>query len=331
MNPSGESVPRGVKDVFSITSGERAGLGDRNRVAGQVVAFFTHVFDPSIQLRYRKLKSDLGEPTKIFILAPLGTCIPHAYLDETYFFDYDSLRSGAARVNGDKIMPGNEHLAELDFYRNHPGFDYYWFIEYDVVFTGNWATLLGAVRNDGSDLLAAHVRSLKEDPEWPWWTTLDLPGCSLPQADRLRAFFPIFRISRAGLRAVEKYVKLGWSGHYEGLIPCAVHTASLSIADLGGDGRWTPKDRRFRFYSSFSSDAGASLNAGTHRHRPAHQFFRLRKNTIFHPVKASSSIRKNGVVQFLKRQYLRELPMRCAVSLYYNLRSLWPLSGRRVK
>jgi hypothetical protein len=295
----------------------------------EAVVFFTHLFDHTIEARYRKLKSDLGKLAQVFILAPLGTSIPHEYSDETHFFDYDRLRSGAARVNGDKIIPGNEHLAELDFYRHHSEFDYYWFIEYDVVFTGNWATLLGAVQNDHADLLAAHVRCLAEEPEWPWWETLDLPGCPLPRSDWLRAFVPIYRISRAGLQAVDEHVKLGWSGHFEGLIPCVIRTASLSISDLGGAGKWTPKDRRYRLYSSFSSTAGVSLNAGTHRHRPPHYFPLLRRNTIFHPVKVGASDWENGVVQFMIRHRLHEIPLRCAVSLYYGLLSFGRSLARR--
>ncbi|WP_167559013.1 DUF3405 domain-containing protein [Bradyrhizobium canariense] len=331
MNLNSESVSGHEKDVSPIARAGHPARGLRSGTDKQAVAFFTHVFNPAIELRYRKLKEELGSRAQIFIFAPLGTSVPHQYLDETYFFDYDSLRSGAVRVNGDKIIPGNVHLAQLDFYRHHPGFDYYWFIEYDVVFTGDWATLLAAVENDPADLLAAHVRSLEEEPAWPWWETLELPGCSLSQAEWLRAFFPVYRISNDGLRSVDEHVKLGWSGHFEGLIPCIIRAASLSISDLGGSGRWTPQDRRHRFYSSFSSDAGVSLNAGTHRHRPPLQLPLVRRNTIFHPVKAGSAEQKKGVVEFVKHQYLRELPVRCAISLYYNLLSLWPLPHKTEK
>jgi hypothetical protein len=309
--------------VFPIASTERLALGDRSRASVEAVLFFTHEFDQAIEIRYRKLKLDLGERAKLFILAPLGSPIPQDYSDGTYFFDYGRLRSEAKRVIGDQLLPGNVHLVALDFYRHHPGFDYYWFIEYDVVFTGSWATLMDAVANDRADLLAGHVRNLAEEPGWPWWKTLDLPGCTLPRSSWVRAFFPVYRISREGLRVVEEYVRLGWSGHFEGLVPCAICSASLTIADLGGAGKWTPRDRRHRFYSSYSSDAGASLNAGTLRHRPPHYLPRFRRNTIFHPVKAGHSSRESGVIQFLRNQHLRELLVRCAASLYYNLLSLW--------
>jgi hypothetical protein len=337
LNLSNESVPPDVKGTFPITPAQRAALGHPSRAGIEAVVFFTHLFDHSIELRCRKLKSDVGKRAQFFILAPLGTSIPRQFSAETYFFDYNRLRSGAARVIGDQLIPGNIHLVVLDFCRNHPGFDYYWFVEYDVVFTGNWATLMDAVQSDRADLLAGHIRSLPEEPRWPWWETLDLPGSPLPRSSWLRAFFPVYRISRQGLQVVNDCVKLGWSGHYEGLIPCAIRSASLSISDLGGAGTWTPKDRRYRFYSSFSTEAGAVQNAGTLRFRPPHYFPLLRRNAIFHPVKTGSYNREHGLVSFLTRQnlfwrlgrYLRGLLIRCVVSFYYNLLSFWPVSRKR--
>jgi hypothetical protein len=303
---------------------QRIELGSPSQASNQAVVFFTHLFGRTIERRYRKLESDLSELAQIFILAPLGASIPSQYSRKTYFFDYENLRAGAAHVIGDKLIPGNVHLVALDFYCNHPGFKYYWFIEYDVVFTGNWSTLFMSTERDSADLLAAHIRTLTEEPKWPWWNTLDLPGCPMARPLWLRAFFPVYRISSEGLRAVNECVKSGWSGHFEGLVPCAVHSASLSISDLGGAGRQTPKDRRHRFYSSFSSNAGKFLNAGTLRHRPPHYFPRLRRNTIFHPVKVDSQNSKSGLIHFLRQQQLRKLPIRCAVSVYYNLLSTWP-------
>jgi hypothetical protein len=312
-NGSNESSDR----VVTRSAGNR--LGSQEMVA---TVFFTHQFNKSIKCRYEKLKSDLAGTSRVYILAPLGTCIPDDHLADTYFFDYDQLRFGAEKVIGHELLPGNVHLVALDFFRKHESFDYYWFIEYDVVFTGNWATLFRAVENDPSDLLAAHVRNIAEEPAWPWWKTLDFPGDEVPQSRWLRAFFPVYRISKAGMRAVGKHVELGWSGHFEGLVPCAIEAESLSISDLGGNGSRVPRDRRDRFYSSFSSDSGRSLNAGTLRHRPVHYLPRLRKNTIYHPVKKAAPKDKLGIVGLLRQQHLRELPFRCAVSIYSGLASL---------
>jgi hypothetical protein len=286
------------------------GIGrDSNHSPRQAVAFFTHLFDPLVERRYRKLKADIGDQAQVFILAQVGTPIRSDFINETYFFDYDRLRSGAPKLIGDQVIPGNAHLVALDFYRNNPDFEFYWFIEYDVVFTGNWSALLRAVRNDSADLLASHIRSFEEEPAWTWWESLELPGYTREPSARLRAFFPVYRISRAALQAVDDRVKKGWSGHFEGLIPCAVQSASLSISDIGGTGTWTPKDRRGKFYSSFSSEDGLYLNAGTHRYRPSHYLPPMRRNYIFHPVKHDSIFgQKKWMVRILRRS-LNEIRM----------------------
>lgn len=303
----------GQMGQVSSTSDASASTG---QAVNQVVAFFTHLFDDEIESRYLKLKSDLEGVAEVLIFSQAGTRIPERYRDRTYFFDYEGIRSAAKRVIGDQLLPGNVHLVELDFYRNHPGFDYYWFIEFDVVFSGNWATLFRAVRDDRADLLAGHVRGFQQERKWPWWETLDLPGCPLSQAEWVRAFFPVYRISTAGFQAVDKWVKRGWTGHFEGLIPCAIRSESLSISDLGGTGPWTPRERRHRFYSSFSWDGGGTLAAGTLRHRPPQGSLRLRRDTIFHPVKAISRERNRGPVQYARDLY--HLAIRGLVSLRFN-------------
>ncbi len=301
---------------------------NRASAINQAVAFFTHLFDDEIERRYLKLRADLAGLAEVFIFSQGGSRIPDRYRDRTYFFDYDAIRSRAARVIGDQLLPGNVHLVELDFYKNHPGFDYYWFIEFDVEFSGDWATLFRAVRDDRADLLAAHVRGFHEEPRWPWWETLDLPGCTLPRAEWVRAFFPVYRMSSAGFRAIDKCVRLGWTGHFEGLVPCAIRSESLSISDLGGAGQWTPKERRHRFYSSLSYDGGGTLAAGTLRHRPPQGRLRLRPDTIFHPVKAAPPLnRGGGVVRYVKD--LGHAAIRCVASLHFNWLHFWTGLGTR--
>lgn len=270
----------------------------RDQKKRQAVAFFTHMFDPLVARRYRKLKKDVGSRARTFILAQTGVAIPRRLLPETHFFDFARLRGMAAATIGNRVVPGNVHLGALDFYNHHGDFDFYWFVEYDVVFTGDWSVLMKAVRNDPADLLAAHIRTYAQEPDWPWWKSLDLPGCTLGKEERIRSFLPIYRISRAALEAVKHRVAQGWIGHYEGLVPCAMESASLSIADFGGAGHWTPKDRHNMFYESYSSQGGMFLEKGTHRHRPSHMLPLLRKNTLFHPVKHDSV---PGSTQWLKR------------------------------
>ena len=247
------------------------------------VCFITHTFDPELERRYAKLKNDVSGRAQVFLIAEKGAPIPEALAAETHIFEFSRLRTRPARVIGDRLVPGNVHLAFLDFYDHHPGFDRYWFIEFDVVFTGDWKTLFDAVEDDGSDLVAGYVRSYEDERDWFWWPFMDFPGYG-NKSEWMRAFFPLCRISRQGLDAVSRRVKDRWTGHHEGLIPTALREAGLTVSDLGGDGPQTPENRRHRFYVSVSSNEGEML-LGTLRAAPPHFMPFLSRDTIFHPVK----------------------------------------------
>lgn len=38
----------------------------------------------------------------------------------------------------ERLLPGSNHFPLLKFYREHPDYDYYWMVEDDVRFSGDW-------------------------------------------------------------------------------------------------------------------------------------------------------------------------------------------------
>ena len=241
------------------------------------VGFFTHLFNSEILSRYRKLEEDLVGRAQTKIVAEAGTPIPEALLKDTYFFDFQRLALNVPRILGSTVTPGNCHLTMLAFFRSQPEFDYYWYIEYDVVFTGAWSKLFDAWSDDTSDLVAPHVRKRSQEPDWYWWPSLQVPPAA--EKNYIRAFLPIYRISRRALECLEAAVRDGYSGHFEALIPTALQAASLRISDLGNG----------RFYTSYSSPDG-ELRRGTMRYRPLHSGWLLRRNRLYHPVKPKRAL-----------------------------------------
>jgi hypothetical protein len=193
------------------------------------------------------------------------------------------LKQMAKSVIGEKIIPGC-HLRSIDFYQRFPGYRFYWFIEYDVVYTGHWGAFIASFADDQSDLLASHVRALSADPDWHWREGFST-GADVFAADEwVLAFLPIHRISARGLKAVATKVRAGWVGHYEALLPSALVHCGLPISDIGGSGAWTPKDRMLRHYVDRGDGLHYLYGAGTLRYRPAIRS-RLMKNMLYHPRK----------------------------------------------
>jgi hypothetical protein len=256
------------------------------------IVFFSHRFDAEVRARYDELRrSCAGRDAICFILAQVGTSVPEDLLAETHFFDFSAAAACSPRLFGDSLVPGNLHIPCLDFHAAHPGFRFYWFIEYDVVFSGDWRDFFDAFSDDTSDLVAAHVRTHAEEPHWCWWSSLALPEPNGQRGDWLRAFLPIHRLSRAGFEALADRVRAGWSGHFEGLIPTALASASLRISDIGGDGPFVPEERKNRFYTSFSCCDGSLLGFGTFRFRPVHRSPRAATRLLYHPVKHGATRR----------------------------------------
>lgn len=246
-----------------------------------VIVFLAHVFDEEIERRFFKLRQECSELCDVVVLAEQGSTIPPNVAPFTRFFDFSALKQMAKSVIGSGIVPGNCHLRSIDYYRRFPNYRFYWFIEYDVVYTGNWAALISSLAEDQSDLLAAHVRTLADDPDWFWKESLKTEPDNLRRDEWIFAFLPVHRISARGLEAVAEKVRDGWTGHFEALVPSSLAHCGLRISDIGGSGAWTPKDRIHRHYVDWRKGLHHGYG-GSLQYRPSIRL-RLIRNRLYHP------------------------------------------------
>lgn len=258
-------------------------MQDRDTVA---ILFVSHVFDRTILDRLEKLSEQTADFGTLFVYADVHGENPGDVNGRVERFDFEAIRREYPRILGTTLVPGNCHLPLLHFFKCHPQFQYYWVIEYDVVFTGDWRQLFGAFSNQPADFLASHLRRQEEEPSWYWWKSIQAPaGRGLPTTFT-RAFGPIQRLSHRALEALERRVKEGWVGHFECLVPTLLADEGYLLADFGGDGSYVPLGFRNRFYRSFSWPDGRLIHLGSMRFRPYVSSLRFaRRNTLYHPVK----------------------------------------------
>ncbi|MBD3628545.1 DUF3405 domain-containing protein [Cyclobacterium sp.] len=183
------------------------------------------------------------------------------------------------------LVPGSNHFPLLKFYLSHPQYDYYWCIEDDVAFSGDWGAFFEAFSSLDTDFISSHIRRYKEEPEWPWWPALAHPYTVIPQEQRIRSFNPIYRISRQALELIHKALLSKWCGHHEVLIPTLLYESGLSIHDFGGKGEFVPEGFENRFYLDNSPNNRGILSDGTMRWRPVFAETGTLKNKLYHPVK----------------------------------------------
>lgn len=259
------------------------------------VVFVTHRADPTVLARYLRLRSTIGPHRRSYLLCDgsADTDIPdmtRALLgDDLLTFRPSELASmpyPAKAGDADfQVVPGNCDLIWLWFLRERPEHDRYWFVEYDVEFTGSWTTLFRHFTDSSSDLLSTTIRRYQLDPDWPHWSTLTVPT-HVELSSSIRSFLPVARLSYEAGRALDRAYRRGWGGHQEVVAPTALHHLGLEVEDIGGDGPFVQTGNTNRFYTNTPSREG--LYPGTFVYRPKRRDAGIMAHKLWHPVKPTA-------------------------------------------
>ena len=152
-----------------------------------------------------------------------------------YIFNDNTLNELDYEPIAETIVPGSNHFAILQFYKDNPHFTFYWVIEYDVIYTGKWSTFFENFANIDSDFISSNIGRFADEPYWYWWKSLHLDGVELKSHQLIKSFNPIYRISNKALAFLDDLLKgrKSW-GHHEVLIPTALEYAKFKILDFGG-------------------------------------------------------------------------------------------------
>lgn len=209
------------------------------------------------------------------------------------------IRAMGYPMQGPTVIPGHVHFPILHFFQKHPDYPYYWLIEYDVRFTGNWRVLFSAFERIEADFIAAHIYTHADEPRWNRWELLH-PRQEIEIEKRLRCFHPICRFSKPALEYICTAHEDGWHGHSEVLLPSLLDKNGFSIVDFGGSGNFVPPGMKSRFYIDSLPDEKGLLDTGTLRYRPAFVWPGLRRNRLYHPVKPILFVWKEQIRSFLK-------------------------------
>jgi hypothetical protein len=181
-------------------------------------------------------------------------------------------------------LPGNEDLNFLIFYDRYPGYDYYWGIEYDVHYQGNWRFFFERFAASTADLIGTTLYRASATPNKILHPLLRAPDGSAPNlANVARGLYPVFRLSKRAAQTITDEYKNGWSGHYELAWGAIARLHNLEIEDIGGNGEYVKPHNRNAFY--FNCYGTYTLSPGTFVFRPPFAKVLPYENTLWHPVK----------------------------------------------
>lgn len=200
---------------------------------------------------------------------------------EKFTFTDDIITQSNYFPIGFSLVPGNNHFPLIRFFLQNPHYDYYWCIEDDVFYNGDWEIFFRLFTNIESDFISSHVHFSGNDSNWYWWKALAHPYIVIPFEERIRSFNPIYRISRKAIAFIHDALQSGWCGHHEVLFATLLYNAGFDIIDFGGCGEFVLPGHENQHYI----DNSRGIQDGTMRWRPVFDKIGSEKNKLYHPVK----------------------------------------------
>ncbi len=248
------------------------------------VLLLTHFLDGRILEKYRKMRAALDEHHDLFLLLQSDTEDITALPDDIRAMRYtyaDLCSLGYPAIDA-RIVPGSVHFVMLRFQIDHPGYGYYWSVEYDVEMDGDWAPLFRECSEHDADLIACDIQDFDENPGWYWWHAIALREVRVPLLRRTRSFNPVYRLSSGALDLLHQRQRAGDGAHFEVLLPTLLKAYGLRLGDLHRKGRYALPGLSRDYYCK-----DAPLPFGSMRHQPQipRECMDGTSGYLFHPIK----------------------------------------------
>lgn len=267
---------------------------------------FTHYWSPGLAKHAERLRREASGVLDVFVVlhAEPGKPIPHGMApDFTVALSDVQQRVPFRAAELARRDWGRDFVDFIDviwlagfLHERLAAYDRFWLIEYDVDLKGDWGRFFAAAAGYEGDLLMTRLHRLSQDPTWYHAGGLGLPAAV---ADPLIGLLCISRLNRPLVEAYANAVAApGWAGHFEAVIPSFAESAGFTVAEISGQGAWTPPERIDRHYAgSWSAHASAST---TYSFRPPHgyRYFAERRftpgarDTLYHPIKTNVPVRQ---------------------------------------
>ena len=156
------------------------------------------------------------------------------------------------KVRGNKGKPVNEKLfdgwikqqqmwfntthAIMLYWQDYPDYDYYWSLDCDLWFNGNWQDFFKLYENDSADFLGTALRELKSDSKKPYLNNFNF---DVPYKRRMASYGCCQRFSNSLLQWVDREYKQGNFTFFEQMFPSVCIEFGGTAKDLNSQGRFT--------------------------------------------------------------------------------------------
>lgn len=224
------------------------------------ILFCCHFIDPKIKSAFSRLKRNCAHDFDVYFSYD-NTKSPEIELScfSKHVFNLNILKNHGYKFAEESTWFHIDYPI-IDFFLKNPNYTYYWRIEYDVRFFGNWHIFFDYFAGSDADIIATYIRNFASDPNWYWWKAINI---EIDRSDLIGMFFPVVRFSNTALRLLHEKYRSGICGYPEVTVPTLSRLNGLKLQDIG---------KQFYNFLTFSFDG---------------LVFRI-PGKLLHPIKKSS-------------------------------------------
>lgn len=140
------------------------------------VLFVAHLINEDTMEKYTKLQNELSDTCDVFWVLQKEYGNDMLLPDDIHFYTFSmaSIRELQYESLYDDSIYCNVNFILQRFFKDNPKYGRYWSIEYDVIFTGNWHTLINCFEHKDADLISCHIAKYAKgtNEHWDWWKPL---------------------------------------------------------------------------------------------------------------------------------------------------------------
>jgi len=265
------------------------------------VMFVTHTANNFIKYQIAKFMNELCDKPEydFWILCNSNKNVKCKIKDNvinTHIFNEHVIKDNGYKMNTyyfehpQGFYGHNFEYSFMSFYKNHPSYDFYWLIEWDVYNSGNWYDLFSYYDSNHKnvDLYTTHINYGESDGWQTNWLPLAnyiwIKSFNLTKNNKCKCFNPIDRFSNKALQVLTDSYEKGDYGFYEVAMPSILINNGLTLKAFGKSTEYS-KDNRF--IDDFSDNHFEFINDVTVQY--AHKYIykhEMENGKIYHPVKS---------------------------------------------
>jgi|GEM_PF-1877492 len=128
----------------------------------------------------------------------------------------------------ENILWYNSDYSVLDFFREKD-YSFYWVIDYDVRFSGDWNIFFNHFSKSDSDLVAINIKKIEDNSNYVFRDNIIL---TVQDYEKFSSFLCIYRLSRSALEFLDTKYREGCSGYCEVIIPTLLNIGKYKMENI---------------------------------------------------------------------------------------------------